>query len=209
MRIIAAINDLRKQMRRATEAGAAAVRGGVDEATTSLKMRLRYQTRSAGLGARLAQTWRSNVKPKVPSYDSDGMVWSKVPHIMRSHGFGATIRPVRAKRLAVPLPAAGKGPRGSRITPAQWERKHGVKLVPVKSKDGRRYLVAPKIRGYSEKGVARISKAKKPRTALTSGPIFELRQSVTLQPRMDIMGAANAEIRLLPGYIADRWRKAL
>lgn len=209
MRLIAQIDDLRKQMRRATEAGAAAIRFGVNEATESLKMRLRFQTRAAGLGNRVSYTWRSKTKPSGPSYDADGMVWSKAPHILRSHGFGATIVPIRGSRfLAIALPAAGKGPRGARITPAQWQRRTGTKLVFVKTRRGEALLVADRVIGFRKTGAARISKAKKPRNA-TIEPIFVLKPMVRLPKRMNIIGAARAEIKLLPGYIANRWRKAV
>lgn len=209
MRLIAAIGDLRKQMQRATAAGEAAVRYGVAEATESLKMRLRYQTRAAGLGGRLAQTWRSNVKPKGPSFNSDGMVWSKVPHIMRSHAQNTVIRSKRANGyMAIPTPAAGKGARGARITPAQWERRNGVKLIFVDRPGKNPVLIADRVVGFRKSGAARISKAKKPRKA-SAEVIFTLVPVVKLNKRMDIEGAANAEIRLLPGYIANRWRKAV
>lgn len=208
MRLVAAISDLRKQMQRATAAGERAVRYGVEEATESLKGRLRYQTRGAGLGGRLANTWRSKTKPSGPSFDSDGMVWTKAPHIFRSHGFGAVIKPVRgATYLAIPTEAAGKGRRGARITPHQWERKTGRKLKFVAVPGKNPILVAEQAVGFNKSGVARISKAQRPRKPF-SVVIFRLVKTVRLPKRMDIKGAAMAEINLLPRYIGKRWRKA-
>ena len=81
MRLLAAIqgnlNDLLKAELAAAER---AVTAGVRAATDGLKTELRRQIIGAGLGNRLANTWRGEVYPKgQPSIGAAGFVWSKAP----------------------------------------------------------------------------------------------------------------------------------
>ena len=61
-----------------------AVTAGVRAATLGLKAELRAQVTSAGLGQRLANTWRSRIYPEgQQSLGAAGFVWSKAPHLIR------------------------------------------------------------------------------------------------------------------------------
>lgn len=96
-----------------------AVTHSIREATDGLKTELRSQITGAGLGQRLANTWRGEVYPKGQlSIKAAGLVYSRAPVIVGAHDQGATIRSKDGFWLAIPLPAAGKGPRGKRMTPA-------------------------------------------------------------------------------------------
>ncbi len=100
-----------------------AVTHSIREATDGLKTELRSQITGAGLGQRLANTWRGEVYPKGQmSIKAAGLVYSRAPVIVGAHDQGATIRSKDGFWLAIPLPAAGKGPRGKRMTPGLWER---------------------------------------------------------------------------------------
>ena len=128
MRLLAAIqgnlNDLLKAELAAAER---AVTAGVRAATDGLKTELRRQIIGAGLGNRLANTWRGEVYPKgQPSIGAAGFVWSKAPGIVRLHAEGAVIRSKQGLFLAIPTPAVGKyGDARQKITPGSWERIHG------------------------------------------------------------------------------------
>lgn len=77
------LNDLLKAELRVAEK---AVTVGVREATDGLKTDLRRQITSAGLGSRLANTWRGEVYPKgQPSIGAAGFVWSKAPGLVRMY----------------------------------------------------------------------------------------------------------------------------
>ncbi len=106
-----------------------AVTHSIREATDGLKTELRNQITGAGLGQRLANTWRGEVYPKGKmSIKAAGLVYSRAPVIVGAHDQGATIRSKDGFWLAIPLPAAGKGPRGKRMTPGLWERLRGQRL---------------------------------------------------------------------------------
>ena len=101
-----------------------AVTHSIREATDGLKTELRSQITGAGLGQRLANTWRGEVYPKGQmSIKAAGLVYSRAPVIVGAHDQGATIRSKDGFWLAIPLPAAGKGPRG-------WSRAgHGAHVL--------------------------------------------------------------------------------
>lgn len=191
MKIIAdIIGDLRQQMAEAVQREERAVLTGVSRATEKLKLDLRSQTVGAGLGTRLSNTWRSNVKPKQPSTTADGLVWTKAPWIMRTHAFGAVIKGRDGLFLAVPLPAAGKSLRGGRISPREWEHRAGRALQFIYRRGKPSLLVA---RGtFGSKG-----------QSIT--PIFVLLPQVRLRKRLDVEGAAEAAHRNLQVELEKAW----
>ncbi len=207
MRLIATIASIRKQMDRDVAMAERAVQGGVSDATLALKNTLRSQVVTAGLGRRLSTTWRSNVKPKKPALDADGMVWTKAPHIMRAHAFGTTIRARNSRFLAIPTREAGAGRRGSRITPQAWERRTGKRLIFVAARGSRPALLITDAGtgSFTRRGAARTSRAASPKSA-TSVVVFRLYPQVTLRKRLNVEGAANAAIRAIPAAINRRWQ---
>ena len=52
----------------------------------------------------------------------------QAPEVVGAHDRGETIRSKGGFWLAIPLPAAGKGPRGKRMTPGLWEKLRGQRL---------------------------------------------------------------------------------
>jgi len=119
VRLLAALQgDLSKMMEQELTSARMAVTTGVREATQGLKSELRSQIEGSGLGSRLANTWRGEVYPKGrPSLGSAGLVYSRAPVVVAAHDQGALIRSKNGFWLAIPLPAAGNGPRGKRMTP--------------------------------------------------------------------------------------------
>ena len=94
MRLQAAIQgDLQALLKTELRGAERAVTAGVRAATTGLKTELRAQVTSAGMGQRLANTWRSRIYPEgQQSLGGAGLVWSKTPHLIRLYDEGATIR---------------------------------------------------------------------------------------------------------------------
>ena len=212
MRLAAALTgDLRGMMAEEVKAAERAVTAGVREATDGLKAELRGQIAGAGLGERLARTWRGEVYPKgQASIAAAGFVWSKAPGIVRIYEDGATIRSTRGLFLAIPTEAAGRyGDGGRKITPGGWERRTGQRLRFVYRRGAPSLLVADNLRARTGKrgGFMRASA-----TALRSGrglatvPIFILVPSVTFKKRLDVAAAAARWQARLPGLVIRNWR---
>jgi Family of unknown function (DUF6441) len=85
MRLTAAIQgDLQALLKAELRGAERAVTAGVRAATLGLKTELRAQVTGAGLGQRLANTWRSTVYPEgQQSLGAAGFVWSKAPNLIR------------------------------------------------------------------------------------------------------------------------------
>jgi hypothetical protein len=197
------LNELLKAELRNAER---AVTAGVREATDGLKTELRRQITSAGLGTRLANTWRGEVYPRgQPSIGAAGYVWSKAPGIVRRYAEGAVIRSKNGLYLAIPMPAAGKyGDARQKITPGSWERIHGLRLRFVYRRGAPSLLVADNER-LSKRGRAAANIGRRQGASFTrlSGrttvPLFILVPQVTVRKRLDVAGAARKWIAELPG----------
>ena len=83
-RLIAALSgNLQELMAAELKAARHAVTTGVRDATDGLKGELRSQITGAGLGARLANTWRGEVYPKGrESLGAAGFVYSRAPVVV-------------------------------------------------------------------------------------------------------------------------------
>ena len=158
-------------MKAEIKAGESAAFVGVDAATQGCKGELRGQVTGAGLGKRLANTWRSRSYPADRrSLKPGGFIWSKAPTIVTAFAYGATIRAKSGGFLAVPLPAAGKhGDGRKRITPGGWERAHGQRLRFVYRRGRASLLVADNAR-LNTRGRA-VARKGKGRARMTI-PIF-------------------------------------
>ena len=135
--------DLAALMAAEIKAGEKAVSTATREAGTGLKTAWRGQITGAGLGQRLAKSIRSQSYPKAgASLNAAALVWSKAPTIISAHATGPLIRSKTGFWLAIPTEAAGRGFRGGRITPGEWERRRGLRLRFVYRRRGPSLLVA-------------------------------------------------------------------
>ncbi len=215
-RLTAALEgDLKRIVQLEMRAAARAVTVGVREATEGLKSELRRQITSAGLGTRLANTWRGEVYPKgQPSIGAAGFVWSKAPGIVRLYAEGAVIRSKQGLFLAIPTPAAGRfGDARRKITPGAWERIHGMRLRFVYRRGSPSLLVADNVRltkrGRATANIGRRQGAAFTRlTGRTTVPLFILVPEVTVRKRLDIDGAAQKWIAALPQLVVQHWQSA-
>ena len=183
--------DLAAHMAAEIAAGERAVTAAVREAGAGLKLGWRGQITGAGLGARLANSIRSQVFPKAGvSLNAAAVVWSKAPVIIGAHDAGPLIRAKDGLWLAIPTPAAGKAPDRRRITPAAWERKTGLRLRFVYRPTGASLLVAPG--GPRSSGAAVV-------------PIFLLVPQVKLPKRLDLARDAERAHEAVPGLIVANW----
>lgn len=161
--------DLRQFMANNLASTSQAVAAAVAETAEGVKAELRKQVATAGLGQKLANTWRSKVIPN-NGLNAAAVVYSKAPVIMGAFATGAVIRGKQGRWLAIPTQDAPKTVLGQRVTPANLERAWGTKLRFV-FRRGRASLLVALVRSGSR---------------TTSVPMFVLVPQVTLRKRLDI-----------------------
>lgn len=198
--------DLIAVMAAEIQAGEKAVSAAMRDAGTSLKSAWRGQITQAGLGRRLANSIRSQVYPKSgDSLNAAALVWSKAPVIVGAHDTGPLIRSKNGFWLAIPTAAAGRGLKGGRITPGEWERRRGLRLRFIYRRRGPSLLVAEGRLNSRGLGVASRSKTGRGKTSV---PIFLLVPQVKLAKRLDLARDAERAQATIPGLIVAHWLSA-
>ena len=213
MRLQAALTgSLKQAMAEEIKARERAVTSAVRAAADGLKTELRAQITGAGLGRRLANTWRSETYPKGgTSISAAGFMWSKAPGIVRIYEEGATIRSTKGLFLAVPTPAAGRyGDGGKKISPAGWERRTGLRLRFIYRRSAPSLLVADNTRlSGTGRAVPNLGRRQGAAYTRSSGrmtvPIFILLPFVRFRKRLDVAGAARRWIAGLPSLVLKHW----
>ena len=196
--------DLVAQMAAEIVAGEKAVTTAMREAGGDLKTAWRGQIISAGLGHRLANTIRNQTYPKAgQSLAAAALVWSRAPTIVGAHDTGPLIRSKEGFWLAIPTEAAGRGLRGGKISPGEWERRRGLRLRFVYRPRGPSLLVADRAR-INTRGRAMASRSKTGRGQVTA-PIFLLVPQVKLRKRLDLARDAERVQGQVPGLIVANW----
>src|SRR6056297_2231564 len=195
--------DLVAAMAAEVKAGEKAVTTAVREAGTGLKTAWRGQIIGAGLGRRLANSIRSQTFPKAgESLNAAALVGSKAPVIVGAHDTGPLIRSKDGFWLAIPTEAAGRGLRGGKISPGEWERRRGLRLRFVYRRRGPSLLVAEGRLNSRGVGVASRSKTGRGRATV---PIFLLVPQVRLPNRLDLDRDAERAHDSVPGLIVANW----
>lgn len=195
--------DLVAVMAAEIKAGEKAVTTAMREAGTGLKTAWRGQITQSGLGRRLANSIRSRTYPKTgESLNAAALVWSKAPVIVGAHDTGPLIRSKDGFWLAIPTQAAGRGLRGGRITPGEWERRRGLRLRFVYRRRGPSLLVADGRLNSRGLGVASRSKTGRGRSTV---PIFLLVPQARLPKRLDLDRDAERAQESVPGLIVANW----
>jgi hypothetical protein len=186
---------------------------GTRDAGRGLKAELRRQVGSAGLGRRLARTWRDEHYPN-RKLDAASLVYTKAPQIIRAFDEGAVIRSRRGRFLAIPTEnAPRKGTDGRRISPSTFpEHRFGpLRFVPRPS--GPSLLVVDGLRAsFSRKsgelrGFRRASdRARRTGAGVTTVVMFLLVPQVKLRKRLDVARAAERWSARLPALIEQQLR---
>jgi hypothetical protein len=168
-----------------------------------LKTELRGQVRQAGLGNRLANTWRAQSFPQAGfSAGAAALVFSKAPQIARAFDEGATIRSKAGFWLAIPSDAAPKrGTGGKRLSPSNFPEHIYGRLRFVYRTKGPSMLVVDnqrERRGKRTRGtpftLSKSKRALRTGTGLATVPMFFLFPQVKLRKRLDV------------APVAARWR---
>ena len=215
MRLKAAFEgNLKEYMTSEFRAAERAVTLGVKEATHGLKMSMRRQVTSRGLGSRMANTWRGNVYPKGQnSIRAAGLIYTKAKKIMAGFEDGAVIRSHKGWWLAIPTPHAPKrGVNGKRISPSNFPEQRYGKLRFVYRSKGPSLLVADKMKAShsretgSLRGFRRASdKSIKTGQGLTTVVMFWLVPQVKLPKLITFEAEAKRWVNQLPHLILKHW----
>jgi len=193
------IGDFAQAVRDETQALARLHADAIRDEALLAQARLRQQAFAGGLGAKIANAWRQQQFPKSgPSLGAAALVWSKAPLIVDAFNRGTPIRSRAGFFLAVPLPAAGRGIGGKKITPGEFERRTGTRLRFVYRRGRPSLLVAENAR-LTARGAFRLNETRRrdgtraTRTAnRTSIPVFVLLPQVNPRKRFDVAGVARA-----------------
>lgn len=214
MRLEAAIRgDLKKIMKEETAIAEKAVTLGVTAAASGLKEELKSQVLQAGLGEKMARTWRSKRYPSSGySLGTAGLVYSKAPLIVRAFNDGAFIKSNKGIFLAIPTPAAPKrGVGGKRINPDNFPEHSLGRLRFVYRKGAPSLLVVDNLRAGTGKrgGYRKASEsALKTGRGLATVVMFILLPQVTLKKRLDVDGAMQRWRDKLPELILQNFTEA-
>ncbi len=183
-----------------------AVSRGVKQATDGLKQELRGQVTSAGLGNRLAQSWRGEIFPKGGmSVNAAGFVYTKAPEIIGAFATGVTIKNRRGRFLAIPTKYVIRR-EGRRVTPADFEEA-GIPLRYIPPAKGRRIglLVADNFR-ITKKGKARAASERGIKMGRVATVVmFLLIPEVSIKKRLDVDSLARKWIDQLPELVVASW----
>lgn len=209
MRLVAALQgDLRRIMAAEVKAAEQAVTSGVRQATDGLKLELRSQVTNAGLGDRLAKSWRGEVYPKgQPSVNAAGYVWSQAPQIISAFAEGVTIRSKHGRFLAIPTQYVTRR-RNKRLMPADFaEAGIPLRYVPPQGARHVGLLVVDNFR-VTSKGKARVASptALKTGRGLATIVMFILIPQTSLKKRFDIDSAAGKWVDRVPGMVVANWQ---
>jgi hypothetical protein len=185
--------DLRAELRDIERAMAT----GTRDAGRRLRTELRRPVASAGLGQRLANSWRDRHYPN-QKLDAASLVYTKAPQIIRAFDEGALIRSKRGRFLAIPTEnAPRKGTDGRRISPSTFpEHRFGLlRFVPRPS--GPSLLVVDGLSASLRRKNAELrgfrratDRARARRDGLATVVMFVLVPQVKLRKRLDVARSA-------------------
>jgi hypothetical protein len=204
------IGDIVAAMEKEYLAGEKAVTSTMRAVAADLKRDWRAQVAAAGLGSRLSNAIRSDSYPKgTESMNAAALVWTNAPKITKAFEDGGVIRSRNGFWLAIPTPAAGRGQRGGRITPGEWEARTGMRLRFVYRKNRTAMLVADDAR-LNSRGLAQQKRGKRRSDGILTGAqtvvVFFLVPQVRLAKRLDLLGAAERIGASIPGRIVQGWK---
>jgi len=190
-----------------------AVASGTREAGRGLKVELRRQVASAGLGQRLANSWRDKHYAN-QKLDAASLVYTKAPQIIRAFDEGAVIRSRRGRFVAIPTEnAPRKGTDGRRISPSTFPEHRFGPLRFVPRPTGPSLLVADGLRASFSRqtdelrGFRRATeRARRSGQGLTTVVMFLLVPQVKLRERLDVGRAAERWSAHLPALIEQQLR---
>ena len=201
--------DMQAELRDLERAAAA----GTKEAGRGLKTELRRQVISAGLGQRLARTWRDM------HYDNKGLdaatlVYTRAPQIIRAFDQGAVIRSRSGLWLAIPTPnAPRRGVGGKRINPSNFPEHRFGPLRFVYRRSGPSLLVVDDLRASVSRktgelrGFRRASeRSRRTGQGVATVVMFLMVPQVKIPKRLEVARAAEHWLARLPVLVDQQIR---
>jgi Family of unknown function (DUF6441) len=190
-----------------------AVTAGTRDAGRGLKTELRRQVTGAGLGQRLANSWRDRHYPN-QRLDAASLVYTKAPQIVGAFDEGAVIRSRRGRFLAIPTAnAPRKGADGRRIRPGTFPEPRFGPLRFVPRSSGPSLLVVDGLRASFSRQTGELrgfrratERARRSGQGLTTVVMFLLVPEVKLSKRLDVARAAEHWSAQLPALIEQQLR---
>jgi hypothetical protein len=190
-----------------------AVISGTRDAGRGLRTELRRQVSSAGLGQRLANSWRDKHYPN-QMLDAASLVYTKAPQIIRAFDEGAVVRSKRGRFLAIPTEnAPRKGTDGRRISPSSFPEHRFGPLRFVPRPTGPSLLVVDELRASFSRQTGELrgfrratDRARRSGQGLTTVVMFLLVPQVKLGKRLDVARAAERWSGQLPALIEQQLR---
>jgi len=190
-----------------------AVATGTREAGRGLKTELRRQVASAGLGQRLANSWRDRHYPN-QKLDAASLVYTKAPQIIRAFDEGAVIRSKPGRFLAIPTEnAPRKGTDGRRIRPGTFPEQRFGPLRFVPREGGPSLLVVDGVRASFGRKTGELrsfrrttDRARQSGQGLATAVMFLLVPQAKLSKRLDVTRAAERWSGQLPALIEQQLR---
>lgn len=174
-----------------------------------LKQDLRQEIVAAGLGQRLANTWRMNFFEN-HGYDPATQVFSKAPLIVKGFQQASVIHNRNGGWLAIPTPAASRAARrfaGQRVTPKSWEQNIGpLRLIKPAGKPP--MLVADNLRARTGKRntlVQASNRALKTGNGLSGAVIFILVPMVRQKKRLSSLAIMRKWQERAAQIFRDNW----
>jgi hypothetical protein len=190
---------------------AKAHRAAIEEVSTGHLADNREDVIGAGLGEKLARTWRTRAFPREgrETLDPAALVYvnpgkgrrGNAPTIIDFYSAANVIRPILGEALAIPTKNTPRksGGRGAKrfMSPVEVEARFNAELVPIRMKTGRTGLFIPVIAGLSTK--------KSGYRPATKGRIAQGRAS-ELVHMFTLLRQVTGRKRLNHPAIASRWQ---
>lgn len=186
-----------------------AIQVGTKVAAEGLKNDLRQQVTSAGMGTKLANTWRSRVYDN-KGYNPTGLVYTRAPKIIEAFDKGVLIKPrAGGVWLAIPTATAPKrGTDGKKLMPLNFPEAKLGKLEFIYRQKGPSFLVVHNVRASHNRKTGQLRGFRKASDAalrtgkgLSSAIMFILIRQVKLEKRLDVASAAKIWGEKLPNLI--------
>jgi Family of unknown function (DUF6441) len=188
-----------------------AVAIGTRDAGRGLKTELRRQVAGAGLGQRLANSWRDRhyLNQKL---DAASLVYTKAQQIIRAFDEGAVVRSKRGRFLAIATEnAPRRGTDGRRISPGTFPEHRFGPLRFVPRSNGPSLLIVDGLRASFSRQTGELrgfrratERARRSGQGLTTVVMFLLVPQVKLRKRLDVARAAEHWSAQLPALIEQQ-----
>lgn len=206
-------SDFESEMDKAEREVAGFITAGMNKATVGLKLEYRDQVIGAGLGQRLANTWRGKTYPEGgKSLTPAAFVWTNAPQIIDAFNRGAAIRPMGGSNfLWIPtdnVPRDRNAPRGStrRAGPEEVELQFNQELIIRRGKNGHFLAFINAIKSRNKKGWRQATKGRLRQGRETELVLmFTLVPSVHMPKELDVEGPAGRWAAKVPSLIEEGW----